>query len=55
MTTKSAIPARYTPASPFSMSLDPHDDGPGLQMSACGGNTGSTMASSREYRIKYQD
>ncbi len=27
MTTKSSIPARYTPASPFSMSLDPHDDG----------------------------
>ncbi len=27
MTTKSAIPARYTPASPFSMSLNPHDDG----------------------------
>ncbi len=32
------------PASPFSMSLDPHDDGPGLQMSARGGNIGSTMA-----------
>ncbi len=44
MTTKSAIPARYTPASPFSMSLDPHGDGPELQMSARGGNIGSTMA-----------
>ena len=44
MTTKSAIPARYTPASPFSLSIDPHDDGSGLQMSARGGNIGSTMA-----------
>ncbi len=44
MTTKSSIPARYTPVSPFSMSLDPHDDGPGLQMSARGGNISSTMA-----------
>jgi len=26
------------------LSLDPHDDGPGLQMSARGGNIGSTMA-----------
>ncbi len=43
MTTKSAIPARYTLASPFSMSLDPHDDGPGLQISARGGNISSTM------------
>ncbi len=44
MTTKSALPVRYTPASLFSMSLDPHDDGPGLQMSARGGNINSTMA-----------
>ncbi len=44
MTIKPAIPARYTPASPFSLSLGPHDDGPGLQMSARGGNIGSTMA-----------
>ncbi len=44
MTTKSAIPARYTPASPFSMSLDPHDDGSELQMSARGGSINSTMA-----------
>ena len=43
-TSKSSIPARYTPASPFSMSIDPHDDGPELQMSARGGNIGSTMA-----------
>ncbi len=44
MTTKSAIPAQYTPVSPFSLSLDPRDDGPELQMSARGGNIGSTMA-----------
>ncbi len=44
MTTKSAIPARYTPASPFSLSLDPHGDGPELQMPARGGSINSTMA-----------
>ena len=32
------------PASLFSMSLDPHNDGPELQMSARGGNINSTMA-----------